>query len=274
MVTRRDYDAGSVEAALSVVVEVVHLLGQYRDRIVVVGGWVPKLTMENPEDPHVGSIDVDIALDHRRIEDEAYGTIRELLLSRGYEEGRQPFIFYRRTTIGGREYRVEVDLLAGEYQGTGKKHRTQRVQDARPRKARGCDLAFDDAVEVTVEGGLPGGGRDSVRVRVAAVVPFLVMKSAALANRLKEKDAWDIYYCLVHYPGGLDGLVGELKRHVSHGLVREGLHRIAEQFAFPEAVGPRFVADFDEIQDADDRAIRQRDAYERVRYLMDKLGIE
>lgn len=36
----RDYSADQVEAARSVLLELVHLLGEYRDDIVVVGGWV------------------------------------------------------------------------------------------------------------------------------------------------------------------------------------------------------------------------------------------
>ena len=52
-----------------------------------------------------------------------------------------------------------MDLLAGEYEGTGKSHRTQRMQDVLARKARGCDLAFDMVMEVPIEGVLPGGGK-------------------------------------------------------------------------------------------------------------------
>ena len=37
MVTRRDYTEEAVEAARSVLVEVLHLLGEYRDNIVLVG---------------------------------------------------------------------------------------------------------------------------------------------------------------------------------------------------------------------------------------------
>jgi hypothetical protein len=38
-------------------------------------------------------------------------------------------------------------------------------------------------------------------------VPFFVMKGMALHDRLKEKDAWDIYYCTKNYTGGIDKLV-------------------------------------------------------------------
>ena len=81
--------------------------------------------------------------------------------------------------MAGREIKVEVDLLAGEYGGTGRSHRHQRIQDISPRKARGCDLAFEMSGEVTIEGTLPGGGKDSVAVRVAGIVPFIVMKAMA-----------------------------------------------------------------------------------------------
>jgi hypothetical protein len=40
MITRRDYTAEGVEAARSVLVELVHLLGEYKDDIVLIDGWV------------------------------------------------------------------------------------------------------------------------------------------------------------------------------------------------------------------------------------------
>lgn len=38
MVTRSDYNQEAVEAAHSVLLELVHMLGEHRDRIVLVGG--------------------------------------------------------------------------------------------------------------------------------------------------------------------------------------------------------------------------------------------
>lgn len=90
MVTCRDYNAEAVEGAQSVLVEVMHLLGEYAGNIVLVGGWVPSLTVNSESDPHVGTTDVDLALDHKHIADDGYESIRQLLLERGYEEGKQP----------------------------------------------------------------------------------------------------------------------------------------------------------------------------------------
>jgi hypothetical protein len=271
MVTRRDYTSEAVEAAKSVLVELARLLGEYRDEIVLVGGWVPELLLGDSEVPHTGSMDIDLALDHRRLQQGGYRTIRELLLARGYQQGAQPFIFIREVVVGDTRFHVQVDLLAGEYDGTGRGHRHQKLQGIQARKVRGCDLAFDSPREISVEGELPGGGKDTVNVRVAAIVPFLVMKGMALTDRLKEKDAWDIDYCLRNYRGGTDALVAEFRPHMTHGLVREGLKKIADAFASVDRIGPVSVANFEEITDPDDRALRRRDACERVISLLERL---
>jgi len=270
MITQRDYTKDAVAAAKSVMLELTHLLGEYRDNMVIIGGWVPELLFGVTADPHIGSTDVDLALDHRKLGDTGYRTIQRLLEERGYVcDSKQPFIFHR--DVGGID--VEVDLLAGEYEGTGRRHRTQRVQDVRPRKARGCDLAFDEPTEVRLDGALPDGALDSVNVRVASIVPFIVMKGMALEDRLKAKDAYDIYYCVRHYPGGLEALLAEFRPHLAHGLVAEGLKYIAAKFASPEHAGPRQVADFLEVDDVADREILLRDVYERIHTLIEILGI-
>ena len=273
VISRTDYAAEAVEAARSVMLELIRLLGEYRDDLVIIGGWVPDLLLPATGTKYVGSIDVDLAVNHRKISEAGYRTILEHLTKRGYTRGDQPYIFYRTVVVAGREIKVQVDLLAGEYGGTGKSRRHQRVQDIMPRKARGCDLAFEMASEVTIEGTLPGGGKDSVAVRVAGIVPFIVMKSMALADRLKEKDAWDIWFCLTYYPGGLVALADAFRPHLQNRLVAEGLGKLKEKFASPEHTGPKWVADFDEIDDPETRAMRQRDAYERVAGLLARLGL-
>ncbi|MHC4445771.1 MAG: hypothetical protein ACYTA5_24495 [Planctomycetota bacterium] len=151
-IKRTDYSTIAVEAARSVLLELTHLLSEYRDDIVVIGGWVPELLLPPTKERHTGSIDVDLALDHRKLQEAGYKMIQQVLVERGYEQDEhQPFIFYRRVD----KVTVEVDLLAGEYEGTGRSRRTQRVQDVRPRKARGCDLVFDNPIEIMIEGSLP-----------------------------------------------------------------------------------------------------------------------
>jgi len=273
MVNRNDYESDEVAAARSVMIELIHLLGEYRGYLVLVGAWVPELLLSSKSEPHVGSLDIDLAVNHSELAEEGYRTILELHRSRGYEQGNQPFIFLRKVKMGDREITVHVDLLAAEYGGTEKSHRHQKVQDIHARKVRGCDLAFTDPVEMVVDGELPTGGKDSVRIQVASIISFLVMKGMALDDRLKEKDAWDIYYCLKHYPGGLDALVETIKPHLEHGLLREGFEKIAKHFVTTSHAGPFAVAEFEAITDPEERELIQRDAYERVNYVLQKLGI-
>ena len=270
--SRLDYSEAAVKAARSVLLELVRLLGEYRDHIVLVGGWVPEF-IHSSAGSHCGSVDIDLALNHRTLTEAGYKTITDLLLSRGYVQGPQPFIFFRNVPVGSETIKVQVDFLAGEYEGTGRSHRTQKMEGIQARKARGCDLAFDDYREETLTGTLPEGGFDSSTVRVAGIVAFITMKAMALADRLKEKDSWDIYFCLRYYPAGLDAVVAAFEPFRRHGLVLEALAKLNEKFASPDHIGPRHVADFDMLVEPDDRAIAQRDAYERVKYLLTKLGV-
>ena len=274
MVEAKDYNAQAVIAARSVLLEVSHILGEYKNGIVIVGGWVPELLFSNASERHVGSLDVDLALDQKTIQEVGYRSIMSLLLARGYQQGDQPFIFYRTVKIDDQEFQVEVDFLTSEYGGTSKKHRTQVIQDMHPRKTRGCDLAFEMPVEITLNGTLPEGGLDHTPVRVVSIVPFIMMKAFALGDRLKEKDAYDIYYCLKYYPPGLDHLIEEFRPLIKNRLVTEGLSILAEKFASPLHVGPVYIADFEEISDLEDRAALQRDAYERMSYLLKGLEME
>jgi len=270
VVTKGDYNTEQVAAARSVLLELMLLLGEYRDHLVLVGGWVPEFLITQPGKRHIGSIDVDLAVDHNALTEAGYRTIRQLLLDRGYvQDDQQPFIFRREVN----SITVEVDLLSGEYGGTGKSRRHQKILDTHLRKARGCDIAFDNPETIRLEGELPDGGRDAVSIKIASIETFLCMKGMALDSRLKEKDAWDIDYCIREFPGGMDTLVERLRPRIKHGLVREALDKIAKHFASPEHRGPRHVADFEEVDDPETRDAIQRDTFERVNYVLAQLGI-
>ena len=270
MAERSKYVAEAVSTARSVILELHRVLGEYRRNIVIVGGWVPELLY--PDD-HVGSMDVDLALDHTALTEAGYETIEKLLLGAGYERGGQPNRYIRRVPVGDREFAVPVDLLAGEHGGTGKGRRHQRIQDVLARKARGSDLAFDMNRTVRIEGTLPAGGRFSGAVRVASEVPLFVMKSLALDERDNPKDGYDICYCLDRFPGGAEALADGFIPHLKNSVVKEALEKLAKNFASPDHVGPKSVADFDDrITEDEEREIVRRDAFEKMNRLLAKLG--
>jgi hypothetical protein len=275
MVSRSQYGEREVNACKAVLLELVHLLGEIKDEMVIIGGWIPTFLLPQSNEPHVGSLDIDLALNFSRIPDDTYQTILRAFIKRGYtQDEQQPFRFFRAVKVEGAEpINVEINLMAGEYGGTGKGHRTQKVQDVRARKVRGCDLAFDAAVTVTLDGKLPDGGKDSASFKVAGIVPFLVMKGMAMYERMKEKDAYDIYYCVEHFPGGIERLAAEFKSFIKNKLVIEGLGKIKSKFASVEHIGPKWVADFFEVTEKEDRDIIVRRAYEKINELLDSLHI-
>jgi len=67
--------------------------------------------------------------------------------------------------------------------------------------------------------------------------------------------------------------VKAFKPHLKLALVKEGLKKIAGKFATLDHVGPKDVAEFDETLDEEERTIRQRDAFEKVNFLLQQLGI-
>lgn len=275
MVTKSNYSKKEVDTCLSVIVEVMTILGSYRDKIVLIGGWVPYFILDKQGKDHIGSIDIDLALDFQKISDESYRSILQLLKKRGYMQGNQPFIFNRNIkTENGTSYSIEIDLLSGEYGGTDKSHRTQKVQDINARKARGCDLAFKYNISVLLKSIMPDGSENEVSIKVASIIPFLVMKGMALWQRMKEKDAYDIYFTILHFPGGIESLVEVFKPVTDNNLVKEGLGKILVKFNGINSIGPTWLVKFLDIEDNDERERVKRDCFERVAALMEKLRIK
>ncbi len=270
-----DYGKREVKAARSVLVELVHILGEFRDSMYLIGGTVPPFLCPEAKEQHSGTLDVDIALNHLEIDANTYKTIRKLLIEGGYKDGKQPFQFFREVSQkNGGLITVEVDFLAGEYEGTGKSHRTQRIQDVNARKARGCDLVYNSFKELEVSAALPGGGIDRVKLKIASIVPFIVMKGFAIIDRKKEKDCYDLYYCLKHYTGGVEAVIREFRSFEGNNLVRESLRNIELKFRTIDDIGPKFVADFLDVSDTDERDIIKRDVFERVQYFLKSVDLK
>ena len=162
--------------SLSVYLELMTVLGAYRDALVLVGGWAPYFILQcfgHADDAfrHVGSVDIDLAIDHRQVSPAQYAPILARLEQRGYaqrwdREGQTiPFSFERTVSSAAGEAVIQVDFLADEYEGTGRRHRHQRVQqELLARKARGCDVVFDHCFEYEVRGALPDGSENAVTV--------------------------------------------------------------------------------------------------------------
>ena len=84
-----DYIEGLIKAAHLVLIEVAQILKDYEEKWMVVGGWVPDLLF--PNKGHIGSIDVDILINHITYENGKYEPIVDILLNQGYEKSKKNF---------------------------------------------------------------------------------------------------------------------------------------------------------------------------------------
>ncbi|GGJ55888.1 hypothetical protein [Deinococcus roseus] len=161
------YSDRTTEAVRRVLLDLAHLLGPYRDRIVIVGGLAPSLLITDAEEPHVGTMDIDLALDASGLQDgDAYAHMIELLEHHGfYRNTTDPELrgFQLATRVdlkdGGPAVVVEVDLLIPKNVKL-KKHRPPLTAGLRTQQMPGIDLALQHVVDTPLRGRNRKGQQD------------------------------------------------------------------------------------------------------------------
>lgn len=121
-----------------------------------------------------------------------------------------------------------------------------------------------------IEASRPDGAIDVANVNVVAVVPYLVMKTAAM-GRGKAKDAYDIYFLIKHYHGGTGVLAKEFEQCTDMNIVQEMLEKLSGKFSSERHAGPVDISDFEGILDEEESEMLRRDAYEQVQALITEI---
>lgn len=249
-----DYTDRKVEAARRVLIDVGQVLAAFLDALVIVGGWVPDLLLPDTSNPHVGSIDVDLALDAGRLGDGRYAELIQLLLGTGrYERGQKAFQLATTVDLGDDEpaIRVDVDFLASSAVKL-KKNRPKLVADFRVLQVPVCEVAFNRPENVHLEGRMISGASNSVRLRVVSLPDFIVMKVHALAGREKPKDVYDLCYCLDEFPRAISHVATNWAARQQDPFVQKALAILAEKFETVNHYGPRQFAAFHDSADDDE----------------------
>jgi hypothetical protein len=96
------------------------------------------------------------------------------------------------------------------------------------------------------------------------------MKSITMTERKREKDAYDIYFCLRHYPGGPKALATTFTELRCLPNVEEALRALRSKFADENQVGPVWAAQVAEEHGENAELVR-RDAFERASALLNAL---
>jgi predicted nucleotidyltransferase len=263
---QEEYSPRQTEAARRVLIDLGQVLAQFRDCMVVVGGWVPDLLLENADEPHIGSIDVDFALDAAKLNDGRYADILKLLINtKRYRKGAKDFQLVVTVDLEDGEARleVEVEFLAPK-EVKLKKHKPKLLEGFRVLQADGCGVAFQSPVELTLAGQTVRGAQNTVKLRVASIADFIVMKAHAIGGRDKPKDTYDLCYCLEHFPGGMESLAAIWQHRAKEKDVARGIEILHEKFASLNAFGPQQLVEFHNAPDRDTQEMQARRAFELV----------
>lgn len=103
-----------------------------------------------------------------------------------------------------------------------------------------------------------------------------VTKGYAIQNRHKQKDAYDIYYCIRNYPGGPQALADACKPLLALEEAKQGYANIAGKFDTEDGYGPTSVRKFvEETHLLEDRTADQwqTDAFGQVQAWLKALGV-
>jgi hypothetical protein len=271
---REDYSGRQVEAAHRVLIDLGQVLASFSDCLVLVGGWIPDLLLPAADEPHIGSIDVDLALDAAKLNDGRYAELLKLLLdTKRYKKGSKPYQFVVDVDLkdGGGPIQVEVEFLAPK-EVKLKKHKPKLLADFRVLQADGCGAAFRAPVEQTLKGQNVRGANNTVRLRIASLADFLVMKSHAIGGREKPKDSYDLCYCLEHFPDGMGKLAADWKQQLGEKDVSKAIGILREKFESIDSFGPQQVVEFHNSSNGDEQAMQARRSYELVQQFLKLIG--
>jgi len=249
---------------------------------VLVGGWAPFFLIDEfgrGGFSHVGSIDIDIAVNPELVRNDEYSTIVDLIQERGYSmrsgKDNQPIAFSFQKEIrskwDGRSYMISIDFLTSATNDSGD-HRHRKVQSSLPaRIAKGCDIAFDHNFDKEIHGTLPENGNSIARIKMLDIVGCIGMKGVVLGERYKEKDAYDIFsvisQCLDN-PGAVAQVVRPFQTEESMVL---GIKNIRDKFRAIDAEGPSWVGAFLSSGDEEQRKRDQAESYALVRRFLREL---
>ena len=260
------FEGYSPELALEVrrmCLYVATILGDvFLDDVVVVGGLVPYLIVEQDDDErerHVGTRDLDLGLSLAVLDAQRYREISQRLRDRGFVPGTNEDGRTTRQTWRLPEERVTVDFLIPP---TGPASRPGKLQSLEKDFAAivtpALPLAFRDSVFVCVDDTTTKGERAQRNIRVCGPAAFVVLKAHALRLRGENKDAYDLVYVLQNFGDHVGEVAARFRNIAGEAEAQAALAFLAEDFASPEHVGPKRRARF--LTGRDDPVL-QADAY-------------
>ncbi len=251
--TSSGYGSESVELVLATCRYIATILGDFLDEIVIVGGLVPSLIVDQTRlthgaEPHAGTLDLDIGLSLAIFDDELYREISERLRSSGFARDKNTSgnLTNHRWQIEANGSKVTIDFLIppttkGEKPGSVK----NLEGDFGALISSGLSLAFQDFDEIILDGlTIKGEIVVNKRMRVCGPGAYVVLKSFALNNRGENKDAYDLYYIIRNYGDNPDEAAKRFIGLGSNEHCERAITILKENFLELDSVGVKRATEF------------------------------
>ena len=115
-----------------------------------------------------------------------------------------------------------------------------------------------------------------MEIAVCSIPALLATKGYALNGRYKQKDAYDIHYCVRNYTGGIPSLAEACKPLLNHKSGKQGYDIVNAKFDKADGFGPTCVRKF--VEDSKILGERtaeqwQQDAFGQVDGWLRKLAL-
>ena len=271
--TASDYTPGLAVEARRMCLHVATILGDLLDEIVVVGGLVPYLLVDQDTvlEAHVGTRDLDLGLSIAVLDDERYREISARLRDRGFEPCRTKEGNITRQTWELPGQRITIDFLISCSDEGPSPGKLQSLEgDFAAIVTAALPLAFRDFVSVTIEGTTLADEVASRSVKVCGPAAFVAMKAHAVRRRAKDKVAYDLVYVLKHYgDGSVDDVAVRYAAFAGVEEAKQALEVLRADFASPEHLGSVRAARFAAGRKD---AVRQADAFGYVQAFLERVG--
>lgn len=249
--TAAGYEAGYVELVRATCLYVATKLGDLTDDLVVVGGLVPSLIVDQENlavgvEAHVGTMDLDVGLAIALLDQGRYRALTERLRRSGFtqDENEQGNPTRQRWKIEGAE-KVTLDFLI---QPTLPDDRGGSLRDIEPDFAAiiapGLHLAFEDRQRIRLSGRTIMGEDAERDIWVCGPAAYIVLKTLAFSLRGENKDAYDLFYVIRNFGAGVEAIAALLRPILDDPDTAKAISILRQDFTAHNGLGPRRVAQF------------------------------
>jgi len=246
-----EYPGAQSDAVRELCLYVATKLGDVMDDLLVVGGLVPSLIVDQPPlgdavEPHVGTMDLDVGLRVSLLSEGRYRKLTARLRDAGFSMDTNDAGNRTRQRWSVSSTRsATVDFLIPPTREGDKGGRLRDIEpDFAAIIAPGLHCAFRDRKRVTLTGTTIFGEQATRELWVCDAGAYVVLKALAFDSRGENKDAYDLYYVVRNYGAGPQDVGVKLRALLDDAEAQRAVAILQRDFAAPDAVGPKRVARF------------------------------